>query len=117
LGKRTKGHIFLCEAFFNRMLYDQYKLKSLGPQLEVVLDRTVARQLKREATLRGFKVARFPGVKKLTPKLSDEYQDLASKIANIDGCEFRIELEVKYFRGDNANQIKDSEEGTPEHKS
>ncbi|MGD0290726.1 MAG: hypothetical protein ABSC63_13855 [Candidatus Binataceae bacterium] len=92
---RKALNIFLCEAFFNRVLHSQYQLERIGPFLEVVLDNIVAWKLWEDA--RG-ELPRFKGIKWLTPEVSRQYQDFASRHARHCSLDLRVHLEILYWR-------------------
>jgi hypothetical protein len=91
-------NIFLCEAFFNRVLYGHYQLERIGPFLEVALDGLVAERLTQDAKTCGQSLPRFDGVKYLTPDVSREYQDFALRQSHVCGLDLRVHLEILYWR-------------------
>lgn len=96
---RKALNIFLCEAFFHPVLFSEYKLARIAAFLEVALDLDVATRLRRDArNCREFLPA-FPGVRRLDAGTSEQYQAFAARFAARNGFEFRIELEILYWRG------------------
>jgi hypothetical protein len=96
---RKALNIYLCEAFFHRVLFSEYSLNPIAAFLEVALDSIVAGRLRRDAGKTGELLPEFPGVRKLTAETSQRYQAFASRFAKENGFEFRIELEILYWRG------------------
>lgn len=72
-------NIFLRDALYTAYLRDEYKLGSAEAYYELPLDSVTVRELK-HAVGRGM-LPVWPGVKNLTPTLSDEYQEAAQRIA------------------------------------
>jgi hypothetical protein len=96
---RKALNIFLCEAFFHRILFNKYKLGRTAAFLEVALDSEVATRLRGDARKCGELLPAFPGVRKLNAETSQRYQAFASRFAVRNGFELRIELEILYWRG------------------
>jgi hypothetical protein len=95
---RKALNIFLCEAFFNRVLHSHYRLERIGPFLEVALDGLVAEQLRQDAKKSGHSLPRFDGVKYLCPDASRQYQEFALRYAQDSGLDLRVHLEILYWR-------------------
>lgn len=96
-------NIFLREAFYNRYLFEYYKLEKLEPWLELPLDSHVARGIKSRANdSRLGKPTAFPGVGGVTPAINKEYQDLAEQLLeNCPQCKpfkFIVHLDLLFWR-------------------
>lgn len=94
---RKALNIYLCEAFYHRVLFAEYNLGHIGPFLEVVLDSRVAGELASAARNCGINLTTFPYIKDLTPEISREYQEFASSFAKQSGFVLRVELEIRYW--------------------
>jgi hypothetical protein len=94
---RKAMNVFLEEIFYNRFLSKEYKLYKLGPFLEVPLDSYVIKSLVKEFG-RSIK-PRWKGIKKLNPKTSRIFQDVAKTVAKGKGI-LRVYLDLKYWRGE-----------------
>ena len=91
---RKSLNIFLRDVIYCRPLCEHYKLAILEPWLEVPLDSNVHKGLLSDAT---GTVASWPGVKALTPKVSNLLQETASTVATSLGVA-RVHLDVRYWR-------------------
>ena|SRR5208282_2774546 len=58
-------NVFLCEAYFNRVLHQSCPLQNVGPWLEVPLDKIISDFLTGEARRTGRPDVRFSGVSRL----------------------------------------------------
>lgn len=76
---RKAINLFLRDAHNNIYLHTEYKLFGIEPFLEVALDSAVSRGLRHYAG--RSKLPQWPGLKHLTPKVSDAYQAVASQLA------------------------------------
>lgn len=71
-------NIFLRDAFYNHYLRQAVKIDRAEKFYEVPLDRIVAKALRKKSEVR---LPKWPGVKHLTPDVSDEYQQAAAALA------------------------------------
>jgi hypothetical protein len=94
-GARKVLNIFLRDVIYNADLIAHFNLHHVRPWLEVPLDSYVAAGLKGEPE--GMRLPRWPGVKYLRREASDQYQTVASAVAERRGVT-RIDLDVFYFR-------------------
>ena len=80
---RKTLNLFLRACFYNRFLCKTYRLKRVGPWLEVALDRFVAQGLERHAKNHGEggSLPKWPGLGGLTAADSRAYQQYALKYA------------------------------------
>jgi hypothetical protein len=76
---RKALNLFMRDIFYNRYLNRRYGLTKIGAWLEVPLDSAVAKGLKRHAG-RG-NLPQWPGLKNLTPEVSDQFQGFAREHA------------------------------------
>jgi hypothetical protein len=80
-GARKAINLFLRDAFYNRYLFDRFKLKRIEYFLEIPLDRIMANGLREEYN--GDKsLPPWPGLKKLEHKDGNKYQRYAITLAN-----------------------------------
>lgn len=80
---RKAINVFLCHAFMNRELSNEYDLVRLGEVLETPLDSLAAKKLCDCAGSR--KLPRWLGVGRLTEEVSRAYQDFALEKARQEG--------------------------------
>lgn len=83
-------NIFLRDCFYNAYLREGYGLTVAEPWFEVALDRVVAKGLRRH--LPGT-LPRWPGVKRVTPELSAQFQEGASLLSQQWGIS-RVHLDT-----------------------
>jgi len=88
---RKAINLLLRDSLYNKYLSRQFKLQSIEAWLEVPLDSAVAKGLKLHGN-RG-ELPRWPGLKNLTRKLSEDFQAFASKQANLKGIA-RVHLDM-----------------------
>ena len=91
---RKSLNLFLRDVVESRSLCDKYKLQHIEKWLEVPLDSHVARGL----------CSGWPRIRYLTPCVSDEYQALASIMAEMLGCS-RVALDLNLWRGEQINEL------------
>lgn len=112
---RKALNVFLCEAFFHRILHQYYGLQTLGPWLEVPLDSQTYTAIRRKAyklNLRGrrddlpFKFT----IDGLSKNISKRAQELAKRIAEKEHLPLRIYFEIAMRRASGA-EIKAVQEG------
>jgi hypothetical protein len=84
-------NIFLRDSLYNQYLCRRFHLQAIERWLEVPLDSVVARALKQRG-VRG-ELPPWPGLKRLTPEVSDKFQDFASQIAQQKGFA-RVHLDI-----------------------
>jgi len=87
-------NVFLCEAYFHRVLGRRHGLQNVGNWLEIPLDSQLSRAIRREARARGLPGVRFPGVGRLDETTSRRFQELAKRIAEEKQLPARIYFEV-----------------------
>jgi hypothetical protein len=87
-------NIFLRDALYTAYLRDSYELGSAEAYYELPLDSVTATELKRTAG-RGV-LPPWPGVKHVTPALSDAYQKAAQRIAQRRGIH-RVHLDAYWW--------------------
>ena len=93
-GLARKGlNIFLRDCLYTIYLRDAYSLQLAEPYFEVPLDSLTGEALHEAASAR---VPRWRSVRALTPKLSDEYQNVATNIAISKGMA-RVHLDVFWW--------------------
>jgi len=88
---RKAMNLFLRDALYNRYMADRFQLDSVEPWLEMPLDSAVARGLKSQG-LRG-ELPQWPGLKHLTPAISERFQDFALRYAREMGLA-RVHLDI-----------------------
>jgi hypothetical protein len=93
---RKALNIFLRDCVYNRFLCSHFAISCIHRWLEVPLDSYVATGL--QATSCGEKLPRWRTIRDLKQKDSDEYQRVATKVANRMGCN-RVDLDVYLWRG------------------
>jgi hypothetical protein len=89
-------NIFLRNCLYNKYLNEHYQLDTLEDWLEVPLDSHVGKGLKLENE--GKCLPRWKTVIGLTPELSSEFQEVASKVAASKKLA-RVHLDILYWRG------------------
>lgn len=90
-ASRKALNLFLRDALYNYYLATEYRLHRIENWLEIPLDSAVARGLKK---LRGGeRLQEWPGLKKLTPYVSAQFQALAMDIAKSRGLA-RVHLDI-----------------------
>lgn len=88
---RKAVNLFLRDAFYNTYLASKYKLPRIESSLEIPLDSAVAKDLKK---LDKFgEIPAWPGLKRLTPTISSQFQSFAEKIARKRGLA-RVHLDI-----------------------
>jgi hypothetical protein len=92
---RKAINLFLRDAFYNRYLFDHYKLAPIEQFLEVPLDKDVATNLM--DTEHGKSLPEWVSIKTLAPDVSCQYQEVASKFANDNGLA-RVHLDLLFWR-------------------
>ncbi len=76
---RKALNLFMRDVLYNQYLNKRYKISRIEPWLEVPLDSTVAKGLKKFAG-RG-KLPPWPGLKRLTARVNQEFQNVAANYA------------------------------------
>src|SRR5437667_5080785 len=92
---RKALNLFLRDAAYSFYLREHYDLARLEPWLEVPLDSLTAAGISRSNT--GNAVPRWPGVKHLTPDVSNAYQAAASQIGESYAIN-RVHLDLSWWR-------------------
>jgi hypothetical protein len=93
---RKAINLFLRDSVYNRDLSEMHGLKKIRRWLEVPLDRDVGSALRNEPE--GKALPLWPGLKKLTPEVSGEFQAVATKVAKRKRVA-RVDLDVYFWRG------------------
>jgi len=88
---RKALNLFLRSCFYNRFLYERYRLNCIASWLEVPLDSVVAKKLKEHAG-HGM-LPKWFGLGGLTPKDSDTFQQHALEYAKEKGLPARVFLD------------------------
>lgn len=88
---RKAINLFLRDRLYNQYLCRRFGIVEIEPWLEVALDKVVARGLKAEAGRGG--LPQWPGLKRLKPNVSDDFQAFASKHARTLEIE-RVHLDM-----------------------
>jgi len=93
---RKALNVFLCEAYFNRVLNRCYGLQKLGPWLETTLDGIVSKTISEKARKKKWDTSglHFSGVIHLDEATSREFQQMARRLALCEGWQARIYFEV-----------------------
>lgn len=91
---RKSINIFLRDVLYCRPLCEHYKLTNIEKWLEVPLDSNVHDGLLNDTSNA---IARWPGVKRLTPTISAQLQVAAYNVAKYLGVS-RVHLDVRYWR-------------------
>ena len=94
---RKAINLFLRDAFYNRYLFDHYKLAPIEQFLEVPLDRDVATNLCALATQYGKSLPKWESIKMLDSDDSCMYQEVASKYAKEKNLA-RVHLDLLFWR-------------------
>ncbi|MDZ4683750.1 MAG: hypothetical protein SH850_01595 [Planctomycetaceae bacterium] len=92
---RKSLNIYLRDVVYSAALRDHFGLTGIHNWLEVPLDSYIAKGLGSESE--GQSLPRWPGVKHVTPEISQIYQSAASKIARRRELT-RVDLDVIYWR-------------------
>lgn len=88
-------NVFLCEAYFNRVLESYYNLRTVAFWLEIPLDSQLVEAIQKKADVFGFDPPpRFTSVKRLNRETSKAYQRLAGEITERLQLPARIYFEV-----------------------
>jgi hypothetical protein len=88
---RKAINLFLRDSLYNQYLCKQFNFQSIETWLEIPLDSAVAKGLKSRPN--GNKLPRWPGLKNLTRKVSEDFQAFASEQANLKGIA-RVHLDM-----------------------
>lgn len=91
---RKALNLFLRDVCYNRFICRTHRLAMLEPWLEITLDNLVATALKRRAGRGG--LPRWPGLKRLTPPVSEEFQSVAKRWADAEGIS-RVHLDMRIW--------------------
>jgi hypothetical protein len=92
---RKAINIYLRDVVYSVHLSNHFGLSVIRPWLEVPLDSYVAMWIKADSD--GKTSLRWCGVKHLTPKISADYQEVASQIALRKRLD-RVDLDILYWR-------------------
>lgn len=92
---RKALNLFLRDAVYSFYVREYYGLARLEPWLEVPLDSLVAAEILRSRD--DGALPRWPGVKHLSPEISDAYQRVASRIGSAAGV-YRVHLDLSWWR-------------------
>jgi hypothetical protein len=96
---RKAINLFLGEAYYHRVLCQEYELIRIATFLEVPLDGQVARFLREQAKKAGSLLPRWNTIRNLTPECSREYQRFALEYASTLGEGWhRIHLDLIIWR-------------------
>lgn len=107
---RKAINLFLGDAYYHRVLCEQYGLCRIARFLEVPLDGQVARFLKNKAIIAGTSLPRWGTIKRLTPGCSRDYQEFAALYAQASGEGwFRIHLDLIIWRSEDAGETAKTE--------
>jgi putative transcriptional regulator len=102
-------NVFLCEAYFNRVLEPFYGLRKLANWFEIPLDKQTVSAVRRKAEQFGLQgPPPFPGIKWLDRETSLKYQALAREIATEMLLPARIYFEVVTWAAANDGQALDA---------
>jgi len=88
---RKALNLYLREALYNRYLCRRFRINRVESWLEIPLDSAVVKGLKRSGQ-RG-DLPSWPGLKRLTKPVSNEYQVFATDLANVRNIE-RVHLDI-----------------------
>lgn len=111
---RKAINLFLGEAYYHRVLSEEYSLDRIGQFLEVPLDGQVARFLAEQARRASRSLPRWSTIKNLTPDRSRQYQDFAGQYARSRGEGwFRVHLDLIIWRSEDTEGAAD-QAGTPD---
>lgn len=98
-GARKVLNLFLREVLYNRFIFEAYDFRSVESLMEVPLDNHVALRLRKEPE--GQRLARWPRLIRLTPQVSDQYQEVALAVAERRKLA-RVHLDLIYWRNADA---------------
>lgn len=90
---RKAINLFFRDVVYNRFLCNYYGLSSIHKWLELPMDRHCYEGLKEDCK----KIGQWPGIKHLSWTLHNEFQIIASELANKRGI-CRVDLDVWYWR-------------------
>jgi hypothetical protein len=90
---RKAINLLMFAAYFNKVLSREYKLDRFKDVLETPLDGIAAKKLREFARKNLNLRLRFPGIKHLTPQVSEQFQKVASAYAKQKGIH-RAELDI-----------------------
>jgi len=93
-GARKALNLFLRDVCYNRFICLRYPLAILEPWMEIPLDKFVATALKRRAGRGGLPT--WPGLKRLTSTVSQEFQSVAKRWADAEGIS-RVHLDMRIW--------------------
>jgi hypothetical protein len=93
---RIALNLFLRDALYCADVAAQYRLQSIRGFLEIPLDRQADLGLRRYPNL-SEGLPRWKGIKHLSAKVSNQYQQVASKVAEVE-CLARVDLDVIFWR-------------------
>jgi len=88
---RKALNLFLRDALYNHYLAKEYHLHRIENRMEIPLDSAVARGLKKLSNRPELPV--WPGLKKLTPSISTQFQSFAENVAKKRGLA-RVHLDI-----------------------
>jgi len=88
---RKALNLFMRCCLYNHYLRDEFCLARVEPWLEIPLDSVIATALKRHAGWGA--LPEWPGLKRLTPEVSQRFQDHASEYAVELGLRARVFLD------------------------
>ena len=88
---RKALNLFLRDTCYNRFLCKRYGLSQAEEWMEIPLDSLTAASLKRRGA-RG-KLPQWPGLNRLTPDVSSEFQTFAKQVALAEGIS-RVHLDM-----------------------
>lgn len=91
---RKALNLFLRDVCYNRFISLRHPLAVLEPWLEIPLDNLVATALKRRAGRGG--LPSWPGLKRLTPAVSQKFQSTARDWADAEGIS-RVHLDMRIW--------------------
>ena len=94
-GARKALNLFLRDVLYNRYTAAAYDFNAVEPLMEVPLDHDVAQRLRKEPE--GVDLPGWPRLIRLTPSVSDEYQDVALAVAERCGL-CRVHIDLLYWR-------------------
>jgi hypothetical protein len=89
---RKALNVFLCHAYLNRYLCDEYLLKRLGDVMETPLDSIAAKRLLEETEGQG--LPNWKTIRELKPMDSNEYQKVAERNVSMGLRQLRYEISV-----------------------
>ena len=99
-GFARKGmNIFLRDCFYNKYIHDHYRLKVVGPLLEVPLDHYVAQGIQEDIRRSEGTSLGWESIRKLDRCTSKALQEGASRIAARKQL-LRVHLDLKWWGGE-----------------